>query len=503
MKQFIALILSISFSVLIAGAQPLQGTISSQTNVIINGQSTGAVTLSGSGGTSPYQYSKNGGAFQSSATFTGLPAGNYTFTIRDAASATATISATISQTSALKLSIGSLNNVAVAGQNSGSVTLSASGGTIPYEYSQDGFNYQSSSSFGSLPAGNYTFTVKDASRSTSTINATITESNFLGMYLVSQIDILVIGTSTGSVTLAGGGGTAPYRFSKDGINFQSSPTFNSLPAGLHTFTILDAAFNTALLDVALAEPGTFTASVGSKTDVSINGASTGEVILTASGGTPPYRYSKNGTAFQTSETFSTLPAGSYTFTVRDAVSATTVIETTISQPPVLTFSLASQKNLTSYNSNTGEANFAGAGGIEPYKYSKDGTSFQSSPTFTGLAAGVYTFTIKDAGSATATIPVTITQPVFDVTSIKAMNNFTPNGDGVNDKWEIENVTLFPEHTLTIFDRGGRVLLKEKNYKNDWEGTVNGSALREGTYYYSITFDIPEIGMKKGFITIIR
>ncbi|HEX8377177.1 MAG TPA: gliding motility-associated C-terminal domain-containing protein, partial [Pedobacter sp.] len=158
---------------------------------------------------------------------------------------------------------------------------------------------------------------------------------------------------------------------------------------------------------------------------------------------------------------------------------------------------------TSYNSNTGEVVLKGTGGIEPYQYSKDGTTYQSSATITGLAAGVYTFTVKDAASATATIPATITQPVFDINSIKAMNNFTPNGDGVNDKWEIENITSFPEHTVTIFDRGGRVLLKEKNYKNDWEGTVNGSALKEGTYYYSITFDMPEIGMKKGFITIIR
>ena len=503
MKQFIALFLSVSLSSLLAHSQPLQVKIAAQTNVVVNGQSTGAVTLSGSGGTMPYQFSKNGTVFQTSSTFGGLPAGNYTFSIRDAASATATIVATISQTSALKLNIGSLSNVAVAGQNSGSVTLSATGGTIPYEFSLDGTNYQSSSSFNSLPAGIYRFTLRDASQSTETIEVTITESNFLGMYVVSKTDISVIGTSTGSVTLAGGGGISPYRYSKDGINFQTAPTFNSLPAGLHTFTILDAAFNTALLEVAIAEPGTFTASVGSKTDVSINGKSTGEVVLEASGGTPPYRYSKDGAAFQTSATFSALKAGSYTFTVRDAVSATAVVDAIIGEPAVLVLGLTSQKNLTSYNSNTGEVVLTGTGGIEPYQYSKDGTNFQSSATITNLAAGVYTFTIKDAASATATIPATITEPVFQVTSIQAMNNFTPNGDGVNDKWEIENVTSFPEHTVTIFDRGGRVLLKENNYNNDWEGTVNGSALKEGTYFYSLTFDMPEIGMKKGFITIIR
>ncbi|HEX8377309.1 MAG TPA: hypothetical protein VF602_05780, partial [Pedobacter sp.] len=147
MKQFIALLLCLSLSSLATRAQSLQVSIASQTNVVVNGQSTGSVTLSGNGGTSPYQYSKNGGSFQTSATFSGLSAGNYIFTIRDAALTTATVNVTISQASALRLSIGTLSNVAVAGQNSGSVTLSASGGTIPYEFSQDGINYQPSSNF--------------------------------------------------------------------------------------------------------------------------------------------------------------------------------------------------------------------------------------------------------------------------------------------------------------------------------------------------------------------
>ena len=73
MKLSIAIILfSLAFHTGIA--QSLSVSISSQTNVAINGQSTGAVTLLGSGGIAPYQYSKDGVTFQSSATFSALAA---------------------------------------------------------------------------------------------------------------------------------------------------------------------------------------------------------------------------------------------------------------------------------------------------------------------------------------------------------------------------------------------------------------------------------------------
>jgi hypothetical protein len=48
-----------------------------------------------------------------------------------------------------------------------------------------------------------------------------------------------------------------------------------------------------------------------------------------------------------------------------------------------------------------------------------------------------------------------------------------------------------------------VLYKTSNYQNDWDGNINGSALSEGTYYYAFTFDTPGIGIKKGFITLVK
>ena len=90
----------------------------------------------------------------------------------------------------------------------------------------------------------------------------------------------------------------------------------------------------------------------------------------------------------------------------------------------------------------------------------------------------------------------------DLVKIKATNILTPNGDGYNDKWIIENIDFYPNNEVKIFDKAGRMVYGKKSYDNSWDGMLNGMPLAEGTYYYVIDFgkDRPKF---KGFITIVR
>ena len=80
--------------------------------------------------------------------------------------------------------------------------------------------------------------------------------------------------------------------------------------------------------------------------------------------------------------------------------------------------------------------------------------------------------------------------------------FTPNGDGVNDTWEIGNLSIFAPYQLTVISRGGLVVLQTENYANDWDGTTNnGRLLPEGTYWYILRTE--NEGTFTGAVTLKR
>jgi gliding motility-associated-like protein len=111
----------------------------------------------------------------------------------------------------------------------------------------------------------------------------------------------------------------------------------------------------------------------------------------------------------------------------------------------------------------------------------------------------YKVTVTNAEGCTATAEITI--KVVEDFKIDAVNLLTPNGDGKNDKWVIRNLESYPNNEVKIYDRAGRMVYSRRNYSNDWDGTMNGSPLAEGTYYYILMIDGGKTA--KVFITIIR
>jgi gliding motility-associated-like protein len=112
----------------------------------------------------------------------------------------------------------------------------------------------------------------------------------------------------------------------------------------------------------------------------------------------------------------------------------------------------------------------------------------------------YQVTVTNTAGCTNTGEISIT--VKDDMDVNATNLLTPDGDGINDKWLINNLSSYPNNEVTIYDRAGRIVYHQKNYSNDWMGTINGQPLAEGTYYYILT--IKGISHTwKGYISIIR
>jgi len=110
-------------------------------------------------------------------------------------------------------------------------------------------------------------------------------------------------------------------------------------------------------------------------------------------------------------------------------------------------------------------------------------------------------TTAQDGSTKLTYTITVHRATAP-SATQASNILSPNGDGKNDTWIVKDILSYPNNTVTIYDRAGRVVYTKHTYTNDWSGTFQGAPLAEGTYYYVIdlgTGDSP----KKGFITILR
>ena len=142
--------------------------------ITIYGGST-SVTVSATGGTSPYTYSINGTTFQSGNIFTGVLAGNKTITVKDSKGCTSIKTFTITQPSqgVFAISLVSKTNVTCKGAHNGTITVTASNGVAPYTYKKNTGSYVSSNYFSNLSSGTYTITAKDATGITSSISVAI------------------------------------------------------------------------------------------------------------------------------------------------------------------------------------------------------------------------------------------------------------------------------------------------------------------------------------------
>jgi hypothetical protein len=182
------------------------------TNTGCNGGSDGAVDLTVTGATGAVTYSWSNAAITED--INGLTAGTYTVTVTDASGCTATASVTITQPAQLTASSAATPIVTVGGTTT--VTVTAAGGTAPYT---------GTGTF-TRSVGTFTFTVTDAHGCTATTSITLTEPGCnLGLSTVVT-NAGCNGGSDGTITITANGGNGGYQYSLDGVNFQSSNSFN-------------------------------------------------------------------------------------------------------------------------------------------------------------------------------------------------------------------------------------------------------------------------------------
>ncbi len=248
------------------------------------------------------------------------------------------------------------------------------------------------------------------------------------------------GTNSTTLTLSGNtGNVVRWESSLDNFATAGTPIANITNSLIATNLIATTSYravvqsgvcstaNSSTATVTVNHLPTFTAV---PTNVLCYGGATGAITITTATGTEFSR--DNGVTFVSGSspyTFSGLAAGTYNVVVKDANTCTTVpTVVTITQPTsVVNASISSQTNVLCFGQNTGIVIVAGTGGVGPYTYAIDLSTYQASGSFINLAAGSYVVHVKDANGCIFDQNVTITQPASAVSASIITTNVSCNG----------------------------------------------------------------------------
>ncbi len=373
---------------------------SSNLQVNCFGGQTGAIDITANGGIAPYTYNWNNGAI--SEDINNLNAGNYTVIVTDANGCTLNTTYSIQQPVASISLQGSITNIACNAGNNGAISVTISGGTVPYTYSWN--NGASTLNLQSLSAGNYSMLVTDANGCTSTTVYTVNEpAQALNASAVST-NVSCYAANTGSITLTTSGGTAPYTYNwNTGANTSS---LNNIAAGIYAVTITDTNGCTYTTNAVVQQPSTAISVSYLVQDVACFGGNTGIIHTTSTGGTAPYSYNWNTGA--TTSDLSNLVAGNYILTVTDANGCVYTQNISVTQAIAAVSSTITNTNVNCHGSNSASIDLTVVGGLGSYTY--QWSNGQTTQDLVNIGAGTYSVIIIDQNGCTNSNTITITQP---------------------------------------------------------------------------------------------
>ena len=356
----------------------------------------GEVTVLAAGGTTAYSYTLDAGPSQSSSTFSGLSAGNYTIEVTDFNGCTAFENIVIADNPSPVPFVDVLNDVTCAGGLNGSVTIGVNFGTPPFLFSLDAGPNQASNNFGTVGAGNHTVTVTDANLCTGSVDFIIGQPTPL-VFNTTITHVSCFGVCDGEIEVNPAGATPPYNFSSDnGLTYSPVNILDNLCAGNIDLVVQDDNGCLANAVIMINEP-TAIASVQGTVDPLCHQTPGGEISFAPVGGTPTYQFSTdNGATFSGSSPITGLFAGDYDVIVEDANGCQFTEQITIIDPPPFDFIFVGN-NPSNCGANDGSFEIIASGGLAPYQYSIDGgTTVQVDDGFFGsLFSGLYNLVVED------------------------------------------------------------------------------------------------------------
>jgi len=384
-------------------------------NATCPGACDGAISITASGSASPFSFSWSNTATTDD--ISGLCAGTYILTVTDANNCISILDTSISQPQSIDTSFAITD--ATCGNANGQATVSVSGGTSPYIYSWS--NSSTDTIATGLSAGTITITITDANACADTFSITINNIGGPTGITFAAADAVCNSDCNGTAKALPVGGTSPYVFAwNTGVTTDS---VGGLCAGVYSATVTDANGCTVNSSVTINEPSTVVLD-----SISVNSppclASTGDITVFVSGGTPVYAYLWDAsTGNQTDSVATALGAGSYNVTVTDANGCDTSFTASLNNTGGQTVTI-STTDITCGGSCDGIATANISGGSTPYGIQWDNGA--STATITGLCVGTHTVTVTDASGCVAIETGTV-NPGNTLSATMTSGNISCNG----------------------------------------------------------------------------
>ncbi|MCK5029337.1 MAG: gliding motility-associated C-terminal domain-containing protein, partial [Bacteroidales bacterium] len=443
------------------------------------GDDNGWVLLNVTGGNgSDYTYtwdSESGTTYADTAYLDNLLADQYYVTITDSLNCEIYDTAIITEPDLLETFISKTHSTCYD-YDDGTAKITILGGNGGYIISWS--NGSSNDSIFGLSANTYDVIVTDHKGCVSTNSVDITEPDEIKNNMISE-NIRCFGLNNGKIELNPTGGTTPYSYFWSHDVMLTANLVENLDPGNYKITVLDDNNCQRISNTDITQPDPLIATI-LKNDISCYGMGDGYISLSMFGGTPEYTYNWSNGFSESSVDM--LENGLYNIVISDIHDCK--IDTTIEivEPGKLAIN-PNIKRPTCSDIRDGYIELNLSGGIEPYYIYWDNGSTEEN--LYEIRSGIFELLINDENMCEFDTTFVIRSAhdyCFEIPTA-----FSPNGDYVNDKWEIELNDLYPYAEIEIFDRRGKRVFYSRGYEESqyWDGTYNGKELPMDNYFYII------------------
>lgn len=456
--------------------------------------SPGYIALNVSGGTPAYTIDWTGpnGFIDSTLVIDNLDSGMYTYFITDAVGCQYSDSIEIMDVAPLSLELYG-TNPSCHNTSDGSALAVITGGMEPYQYSwvgPEGFA-SSNAEINNLIAGSYTLILADSAGCTNAANLEIVAPDSISILLDNYTDATCNSSNDASISPEVSGGAQPYSYFWVGpAGFESSDSaLSNIPYGTYSLTVTDASGCSNTAEVSIGYLFEIVANAGA--DQIICTSDLPLVIHGNSANSNQYIWTNLAGDTLAHDSVLTLMSNpepgtlSFVFTAGNGLCTTQdTVQITILENPVV--DAGKDQEVFAEAQFTLGGNPTSVTGISYLWYPAANGAFDNeaaNPIGNILESTTFVVRVTDANGCVGTDSTR----VIIIPEVAVTSGFTPNGDGVNDTWIIDNMELFPTNVVQIFNRWGLILYTKTGYnaENAWDGMYNGEPVPIGTYYFAI------------------